>query len=446
MTWRCGIVFACLVALIAGCSASRSTPGTGHALAPTGHAGQAAQTTGLTTFALYYQTIRSPADIAKLGHPNVIVTTPRSDDAAAARAIHASGAKAFRYVQAYWLPKGKDSDGLDIGKHPDWAFCAAGSRPLVGQVKKGRPWYYLDGNERAVRRAFAGMLRTVRSEGYDGVMFDRGSAALTGPEWDKVSTCTQDPVRKGATFSDAYVGLMSEVHKAGLKLLQNYGYSPFDPKHRFRPDPADPACRAGKFTTCRHIGDGFRYIDYFLDEVVAHPRDELFQNDYAANLENERNPRFGGKVVGLLTPATLGGNTSRAAVFFEFAKVRLFNMPLTAFTGDDRCHGAGGLCDRMGVYPGLTSPPFGRPFGAAPEKTHCVQGSAVRCVWLRQYHGGLSVANVSGRTVPVTIRLAVRNCRLVSDMYTGTRMSGGRCVHSVSLRLPPWSGRPLLFG
>ena len=443
MTTLLRLALSCCLISLAACS--RGTSSTPSTLNP----GQTA--TVVPSFSIYYQPIKSGQDLSKLGKVNVIVTSRQLDDAAAVKAIHAHGAKAFRYIQSYWFPSGQTYDGLDIGKHLDWADCTSGSDPLLGRVQGGHQWYFLDANERAARQWFVDLLHTLRSEGYDGVMFDRGLAALTGVDnhaaniWYRPSTCTQNPVSKGATPADAYVGLMREVHKAGLQLFQNYGLSPFDPGNPFRPDPSDPACQRRQYATCRHVEDGIQSVDYFLDEAVAHPKDANWRDDYAANLAGEHDRHFGGKIVGVITQGTLGGDVSRAAVFFEFARVRLFNVPVAIFTGDKQCSGGTGVCNRQGLYPELATADFGRPFGTEPQSVNCISGSSVNCVWVRQYEHAISAVNVSDTAAQVTIKLAAGGCQHVTDLESGTPLEQDRCVSSVSLQLAPWSGRPLLL-
>ena len=57
-------------------------------------------------------------------------------------------------------------------------------------------------------------------------------ASLAGDTYhtpELVSTCTGQPVTPGATFADAYVGIMAIAKQAGVPLIINYGVSPFDP-------------------------------------------------------------------------------------------------------------------------------------------------------------------------------------------------------------------------
>jgi hypothetical protein len=445
--------------LVAGCSSSNGR--TSHATTATSTSPQSTSSGSshasggpkkLPTVALYYQRIRSASDLSKIGKVDIIVT-PRQgqNERAVVQAIHDHGSKAYRYVQSYWDPAGSSYDGLDIGQHMDWAFCKAGSTPLVGRVQGGHKWYYLDTNEKAVRDYFRTFLAQLHEDGYDGVMFDRGLAALTGDTadnpgiWHRSSTCSSDPVKTGATFSDGYVGVLSEVHDAGLKLFLNYGYSPFDPDFPFRPDPRDPRCVKGNFANCHHLSDAFPYIDYFLDEGGAHPKDVLWSHDFQANMANEKDTRFGGRVVVQITQQTLGGDVSPAAVLYQFARIRLFNVPVSLFTGDDGCSPGAKICNRPGLFPHLATADFGTPLTDAPEKSGCVAGSSVDCVWVRRYSQGASILNVSDRTVSTTLTLGTSKCVRVTDLDSGKALAGGNCVTSLKLTLGPWTGQPVMY-
>src|SRR5437762_2878304 len=58
--------------------------------------------------AFYYQPINAKTDLSRLGAVDLVITVDQRDEAAAAKAIHAIGARAFRYVQSYWFPAGAD--------------------------------------------------------------------------------------------------------------------------------------------------------------------------------------------------------------------------------------------------------------------------------------------------------------------------------------------------
>lgn len=183
-----------------------------------------------------------------LGSPGVVVTTRSDDEVGTVQGIHALGAKAYRYVQLYWMPEGQEYDGLDIAEHEDWAYCRRGSTPSVGRTthRGTQDWVFLDANETEVRAYFSDLLADLRDQGWDGIFIDRGQAATQyaadeqgRPIWARPSTCTEDPAVPGATFADAYVGIVRLARATGLGTMVNNGKSPFDPSPSMRPDPGD---------------------------------------------------------------------------------------------------------------------------------------------------------------------------------------------------------------
>src|SRR5258708_62235 len=99
----------------------------------------------------FYQQITRTTNLSGLGKVELVVADIQHDDATAAARVKATGAKAYRYVQSYWFPKGRTYDGIDIGAHPDWAFCSTGHKPMVGRRDEfGLVWWFLDMNEQPV--------------------------------------------------------------------------------------------------------------------------------------------------------------------------------------------------------------------------------------------------------------------------------------------------------
>jgi hypothetical protein len=45
----------------------------------------------------------------------------------------------------------------------------------------------------------------------------------------------------------------------------------------------------------------------------------------------------------------------------------------------------------------------------------------------------------------VGLRLGVSGCRYVYDVYRQQPLAGNSCVSRVTLRMDPWSGRPLVY-
>jgi hypothetical protein len=414
---------------------------------------RAVVTPGRENVAFFYQQIRPDVDLARLGTVRTVVAGIQDDGAGAAAKIHAHGAEAYRYVQSYWFPDDRVFDGLDLAAHRDWAYCASGDQPKEGRTDaQGAVWWFLDMNERPVHQYFLDKFRALKAEGWDGVFLDRGYASLTGFDaadygiWDKPSTCTGAPVERDATFADAYVGLMEVAQEAGMPVMMNYGVSPFDANTPLRPDPHDQACVARDFARCPALPDAWDATTSVLDEAISHPRAKYFREDFAANRENEQDAEHGGRVVGLLTTATIG-KQNRKNVYYGWSRVKLFAIPLGVNTGDQGCAAAKGApCNRHALYPELADVTFGAPLAAMPESTRCERGSDVRCLWARRYQQGMSLVNVGARarsTGPMP--LGVDGCRYVLDVWTGRPLAGNRCVTSVSLALGPWEGHPLQY-
>jgi hypothetical protein len=402
------------------------------------------------------------ADLSALGKASVVVTTPKADEKSAIAAIHSTGAKAYRYVQFYWAPDDAAYDGINLATHPGWAFCRHGDKPLVGRVTGSGPtrahWHFIDANEKPVRSALSRVLQRLKSQGWDGVMFDRGGAALTNAAdasgrsvWDAASSCTDRPYRQNARFADAYVNMLGLAKQRGLGVLLNYGISPFDPRLRMRPDPADPACQHREWDKCRFRDDAWSNVDMVLNESVAFPEDQSWQRTFVANKQSEQDTKHARRVVGLITTYTLGGkqNQTRAKVFYEWSRVKLFNLALAVNTGDGGCPVGGtksGVCNRYGTYPELTDIRFGPPVGPGPRRGACSTGSSIHCVWTRAYAKGVDVLNASPtRRDRVDVAVPGDSCRHVYDVYARRPLEGDRCVSSVDLDMPAWSGRPLLF-
>ncbi len=458
MRLRAGLPVAVALLLAAcggsGSSDSASTTTTPPSTAPTPAGVPSLTVPGRENIAFYYQRITRTTDLGKLGSVSLVVTGKTAGRTAAV-AIKKTGAQAYRGVQAYWFADGDSYDGLEVTKRMDWAFCESGTTPLVARTDaRGVKWYFLDSNERAVRQAFAERLDVLRKQGWNGIFFDRGFAAMTGrddvanPAWDKVSTCTQDPVEPEATLSDAYVGMASEVKKAGLDLILNYGTSPFDATVPMRPDPRDPKCQ-DKQKGCKTLEDVWRNVDGILDEAVAHPRDVNWANDFRSNSLNEQMAHQGKNVVGLLTQGTMGGQHSRDVAFYEWARVKLFVIPLAVNTGDDNCGNPapGTLCNRQALYPELANIAFGTPIVSAPQSSKCTSGSTIHCIWVRRYANGMSLVNASPtKKATGSLPLGVKGCRYVKDVETGQPVAGPKaCVTSVSIDAAPWSGHPLVY-
>lgn len=399
----------------------------------------------------FYQQIANRRALTNFGKVKIVVAAPQTDGAKAAALIKSTGAKAYRYLQAYWLPTNNRSDDPEASARRDWFFCADGDTPLVGRTdRQGDDWYFYDMNERDALDHLHRRLQAVKAEGWDGVFFDRGQAALSGIDdpsvtnvWDRTSSCTGNPVQKGATFADAFTRATREAHAAGLGLMMNYGV--FHADTPLRPDPKDPDCQQKNWKQCRRLNDAWAGLDWALDEANAHPKDFNFKADFRVNRLAEQDPNHGGHTVGLLTTGTLGDN-NRKNVYFEWARVKLFVVPLAVNTGDTGCAAAAGApCNRHQLYPELADIAFGAPVDKEPERVHCQPGSEINCIWVRRYERGMSVVNVSDSTITVKLRLGVDGCRVVTDVWAKTPLTDGNCATSVSLMVPAWAGRPLVY-
>jgi hypothetical protein len=401
----------------------------------------------------YYEQVRPQPGLVRLGKVKTIVVAPQTNPKLALSMIRATGANAYRYIQTFWYPVRGETDDPEAERHPEWAFCTRGTTPAVGRTDdQGRPWNFYDLNERGVLDHFRARLEAVKDQGWDGVFLDLGYAAMTGfddpgdvPVWDRVSTCTQDPISRGSTFADAFARAVAVVHQVGLKVMLNYGASPFDVRTPMRPDPRSAACRSRDFAHCPTLDDLWGSVDSVLDEAVAHPRDQSWTDDFEANARTEQNAKHGRVAVGMLTSGTLG-EQNRRNVFFEWARVKLFPIPLAVDTGEGGCkRGDTSVCNRYHLYPDLGDATLGRPVSAAPVSSQCDRGSNVRCVWVRTYEGGMSIVNVTDHWISVDLPLGVDGCRTVRDLWRHQEVDGGGCVTHVRLTLRAWTGRPLLY-
>ncbi len=395
-----------------------------------------------------------------LGRPAIVVTTAKADETGTVKAIHDIGAKAYRYIQFFWAPGDASYEGIDLGKHPGWIFCRRGTRPSVGRKTDGgaEKWYFIDANESAVRRRIASILDGLKAQGWDGVFFDRGEAATETAKdihghsiWYRPSTCTGRPYQSGARFSDAYVNMLGLAHRAGLQAMLNTGKSAFDPRVPMRPDPADPSCQAHEWSKCTFLNDIWEDLDLTLNESAARPKDGRWNRNFTGNSRSELDAAHGHRTVALITTATLGGaaKQTRRNVYFEWSRVKLFNLAVAVNTGDGGCPppvDPQQPCNHYGVYPELVDTLFGKPLGGSPTSVSCVKRSTVHCLWLRRYAKGVSVVNAGARRRSnVLVTLGRGTCRYVYDVYSGSPLAGNRCVTSVHVDLSGWSGQPLRY-
>ena len=311
----------------------------------------ATTTGGVKNLTFYYDggtQLDAGADLSALGHPSIVVTTSKgASDGDAVAAIHSTGAKAYRYVQFFWAPDDSAYEGINLAEHPDWAFCRSGDAPSTGRTTGyGTKWSFIDANEKAVRAQFRQILAGFKAQGWDGVMFDRGQAATQyaadtagRPVWDRASTCTQDPYKPGAAFADAYVNMLGLAHAEGLQAMMNNGKSPFDGPVRMRPDPHNASCRAAKWSQCTFLSDIWSKVDLVLNETPSRPKDEDWARMLAANQHSETDAKHGRRTVDLITTASLRGaqNQTPAKVFYQWSRIKLFDVAVAVNTGDGGC-------------------------------------------------------------------------------------------------------------
>jgi hypothetical protein len=431
----------------------------------------------------YYETVSAETPLSKFGRAAIVITANQGGaqedknvrdarERAAVARIHAAGALAYRYLNLYWMPSGVEYQGLDIGQRPDLAFCRAGTTPLLGRTTGSSinsvRWYFLDLNERATRNYLSSVVLSIRDVwGYDGVFVDRGAAALAGGKdatgsdvWDAISTCTKDPIAGGRTLADAFVAMIGQAKSLGLRVIVNYGSSPYDvgSAPALRPDPRDPHCRAHKWSKCRTLNDVWSKIDYVLDEAPVPSvssagsteyREGSWAIDTLQNQANERDATHPGKVIGLIKNANGSSAAARSReVLYQWARVRLYNLKVAINTGDDGCSAApsGDVCWRYGdiagdPWPGLASVELGRPVDKAPFRVACAAGSTTHCIWIRRYEAGMVMLNRSSSTrTSGRVPLALASCRYIYRVAEATFLSPNTCVTSVNRTLGPWTG------
>ena len=420
----------------------------------------------------YYQQVPDDPGLGSsfFGNAGIVVTNSQFSSGAsdtvqnaaernAVAQIHATGAKAYRYVNFYWYPAGKEYQDINISQHMDWAFCRSGTTPSKGKRTSGTTqWYFIDLNERAAQNAASDFLRRVYEKwGYDGVMIDRGAAALQGgkdPEgnyiWHRQSTCTQDAVNSEESFADAYRRIVKQAKAVGLETMLNYGTSPFRRSVPLRPDPSSSACQNRDWDNCPTLSDIWSSLDYVLDENPSRTGD-LWLREWSESFWGENDSAHSGQVIGLvkvkdpaLESAPPGGSTAfKNEAYFKWASAKLANQPLAINTGDDFC---GGYevphCWRHGTRKELTQLQLGKPQGTTSWRVNCNSNSEVECVHIRRYSKGIVVVNASNQTKatgPVSLNLS--SCRKLFNLYANQYLAGGGCHSSINRSIPAQSGR-----
>lgn len=392
----------------------------------------------------------------RLGKPGLVVVSAGGDDEGDRNTVTNMRALAgipdvYRYVNLYSEPEGGSSDLALPGL--GWTFCASGTTPPVARVVNGIPWYFMNPSSTQARTAVTALFQRLHSDGYTGVMIDRGLAATQNASytsgtktvkiWYRKSTCNGGT----QTFSDGFTSWTRLAQSQGLKVLFNNGVSAFvTPK--MRPDPSNENCQQAKWSTCPFLGDLWHSTNLVLNESATQRRDVHWARNYAGNQASESDSEHGYRTVALVTTLSLDGATgqTRANVFFAWSRIKLFNISVAINTGEGGCPVTNDStpCNRYGFHPDLTSITFGPPLARAPRRTSCTKPSEVHCVWHRTYARGMDLVNVSSTRKTVTLELGTRGCRFVTDVYSGNLVSS-KCVSSVKVTLSPWSGRPLTY-
>jgi len=365
----------------------------------------------------YYQRVQ-PSDSAKFAGARAVVVADQTDDAGAVATIHAAGALALHYVNIYWYPADGPYEGIDIAHNMDWTFCAAGSRPLLGRVQGGVKWYSVDLNERPVRAAILSYLRSLQADGYDGVFFDHGSDAFgTRRLPPSVSTCTGAPVAPHATYADAFARVMKDAAAVGLHVVVNYG----------QPQPLRR--------------DVYQVVDRIMVENPPYDNAATFASSFVRDRAEEAAAHGGvPKYVQEIKTTRLG---DRAAAFRRWSEAALWGIDVTVNAGDDGCIGvaAGRTCWHYGTFPELTAAQRGRALDPRPLSRDCPTRTSVQCLWVRRWQRAVVVVNATRHALATRITTGSPRCRIFSDVWAGSQLQGGACVHWVRVVVPAHSGR-----
>ena len=335
--------------------------------------------------------------------------------------------------------KGSTSAGIRSGRSADTGTSRCSAGPPRSPTAAKRDWYFLDTNERGLRSRIAKILASYKAMGWDGLMWDRGGAATQN------AVGRRRPVGLGrevlvhrpslstarCTFADAYVDMLGLARQAGLQVMLNTGTSALRPGAAVQAGP-DRCLPAG----ARRLGGrapppttGWTRPDLLLNESVAFPKDKLWQRTFEANQRSEREGR---RVVGLLTTYTLGGpaHQNRADVFYEWARVKLFDLPLAVNTGNDDCDGV----PERRVQPLRHLSRAGRrtvrqAAGRLPACTALHAGQRREVLWTRQYAAGRE--HRQRQWPPPHVRavdIPDGKCRYVYDVFTRKALAGNRCI------------------
>ena len=413
---RAGVSAVCIITavMVSGVCRSLGPDGVGAAAA------ESAPTRSLAAvgnWVWYYQTI-SPPDAVKFDGAAAVVTTTQRDTATAIATIHSTGALAFSYMNAYWLPLGRVYDGVDLAQHPGWQFCNRAGNPMPAGRVTGPPghpqlWVYPDLNERGMHSAMVAYLESLKASGYDGVFFDRGVVALRrGRMPDRISGCTAHPVRPGATYAQSYARIVRNAHAIGLRVVLNYGSAP--PPHNV----------AGS-------------IDRVMQEDAprASPDTDVATAFARRRVESHR-------PVAYIEEVKTGSLDDRAGAFLAWAEVALWPIDVDINTGDNGCDHVlpPAPCYHYGTFPELTSVQRGAPLDDAPSTRACRHQSTIKCLWVRRWSEAVVAVNETHKTIHTVISVGP-DCRGVTDVWAERPLAHGSCLTKIRVKIPPLSGR-----
>ena len=413
---RAGVSAICIITAVMVSGVCRS-------LGPDGVGAAAAESvpthdlTGVGNWVWYYQRV-TPADAVKFDGATAVVTTTQPDTPTAIATIHSTGALAYSYLNAYWLPLGRTYDGVDLAQHPGWQFCNSAGNPMPAGRVTGPPgaeeqWLYPDLNERGMHAAMIAYLEGLKASGYDGVFFDRGVVALRrGRMPDRVSGCTAHPVREGATYGQSYARIVRDAHALGLQVVLNYGSAP--PPHNV----------AG-------------WIDRVMQEDAprASPDTDVATAFARRQVESRRSIRY-------VEEVKTSSVDDRAGAFLAWAEVALWPIDVDINTGDNGCDHVlpPAPCYHYGTFPELTSVQRGAPLAAAPSTRDCVHRSPIKCLWVRHFTEAVVAVNETHRPIR-TVFAVGPSCRGVTDVWTEQPVARGSCLRTIHVTIPARSGR-----
>ena len=256
-------------------------------------------------------------------------------------------------------------------------------------------------------------LQELKAEGYDGVFFDRGVVALhRGPLPRTVSTCTGDPVSRGATFADAYARIVRDAHAIGLRVVLNYGYGRL------------PASVAGAVD--RVMQEDAPRASQASDITLAFARRAVESRRRTRYVEEVKTNRPG----------------DRAGAFLAWTEVALWPIDIDINSGDAGCTGVPttSVCFHYGTFPQLTGVRRGSAVSRAPTRSRCHGHSTTVCLWQRRWSLAVVAVNETPRPIRAVLRVGA-TCRRVVDVWSGRRIAAGRCVRRFGVTIPPHSGR-----